>query len=170
MTIENKTPIFFIYQRGFRQISLPHTEAHMQNPEIIQLTSCDDGVLVTTEMDFDEAVRKLNAFIGHPVTSIYCDTNEIREDGIFRGAEITTGNYEEKVISLHWWEDNRPKWEAGHYLQNDLLDETFQIHEVLDSEYALKDISGNIRIFPHLHEFRFASYNNRINYQSQTER
>lgn len=170
MIIETKTPLFFIYQNGFRQISLPPKEAHMQNPEVISLTSCDDGVLVTTEMDFKEAVQKLNAFIGHPVTEICCDTNEIHDAGFFRGAELTNGNYGERVIGLNWWKDNRPKWEVGHYVQNDLTEKTFKIQDIVLSQYVLKDIDGKLHEFTNLHEFRFATQKNRTAYQNQMER
>jgi hypothetical protein len=109
--MSEKPPIFFIYKFGFREISLPPFEqgdiyqgTFLDNYGIIKITTCDDGVLITTEEPMEQAVDKLNRFIGRKVINIHCDDNKIIEDGYFKGANITKGNHREKVIFLDWWD------------------------------------------------------------------
>ncbi|AFQ29887.1 hypothetical protein P4493_05440 [Bacillus thuringiensis] len=98
---EEKKPLFFIYQNGFRQISLPPKQEGFRNFDIIQLTSCDDGCLITVEGNMEEVARELSTFVGYPIVEIYCDTNEITNYGYtLKGASIRKGNVGEKVIYL----------------------------------------------------------------------
>ncbi|MGF2716530.1 hypothetical protein ACQUY5_30680, partial [Bacillus cereus] len=100
---KEKKPLFFIYQNGFRQISLPPKQDGYRNFEIINITSCDDGCLVTVEGNMEEVVEKLNQFKNYPITEIYCDTNEIASKGYkLEGASIRKGNVGEDVIYLEY--------------------------------------------------------------------
>lgn len=100
---EQKKPLFFIYQNGFRQISLPPKEDGHRNTEIINLTSCDDGCLLTVEGNMKNYVDKLNKFKSHPIVEIYCDENEISNKGYkLKGASIRKGNVGEDVIYLEF--------------------------------------------------------------------
>lgn len=93
-------PIFFIYQSGFRQISLPPENEHMNNLQIINITSCDDGCRIITDIDTREVWTKLNKFQGRKIVEIWCDTNEIRDGGVFEVAELRDDGYGLKSIRL----------------------------------------------------------------------
>ncbi|MBX9158458.1 hypothetical protein ACTFR8_22955 [Bacillus cereus group sp. MYBK15-3] len=98
----SKKPLFFIYQNGFRQISLPPKQEGYRNFETINITSCTDGCLVTVDGDMEEAADKLNEFINHPVVNIYCDTNSISEGDVFLGAKVQKSNYNGELIYLNY--------------------------------------------------------------------
>lgn len=102
MNTKKERPLIFIYQDGFRQISLPPTTPYMRNLEIIQVTSCSDGFDITTNLPSVEAVNKLNQFQGEKVVQVFCDTNRISNDGIFKGAEIAIGEHGREVVRLNW--------------------------------------------------------------------
>lgn len=97
-----KNPLFFIYQNGFRQISLPPKQEGYNNFETINITSCADGCLITVDGDMEEVAAKLNEFKDHPVVNIYCDTNSISEGDVFLGASVQKGNYNGEVIYLNY--------------------------------------------------------------------
>ena len=99
------TPIFFICERGLRKISLPPVDDHSRSFQI-KITSCDDGCLIETDMDFDLAIEKLNAFQGRQITWIYCDTNEIVTRGTFKSASRKTDRYGASVIYLSYAKNN----------------------------------------------------------------
>ncbi|PHE64160.1 hypothetical protein COF68_04750 [Bacillus toyonensis] len=100
---QEKKPLFFIYQNGFRQISLPPKGDSHRNFTIINITSCDDGCLLTVEGNMKETVNKLNKFKGYPIVEIYCDTNETSNNGYkLKGASIRKGNVGEDVIYLEY--------------------------------------------------------------------
>ncbi|MEC2463872.1 hypothetical protein P9X10_02995 [Bacillus cereus] len=100
---KSKKPLFFIYQNGFRQISLPPTQEGYRNPRIINITSCDDGCLLTVSENIEEVVEELNKFKDHPIVEIYCDENEVSNKGYkLKGASISKGNVGEKVIYLEF--------------------------------------------------------------------
>ncbi|MFJ8531188.1 hypothetical protein [Bacillus sp. NPDC094106] len=98
----DKKPLFFIYQNGFRQISLPPKQEGYRNFEVLNLSSCDDGCLVTVDGDMLSVAEKLNEFINHPIVNIYCDTNSIVEGDVFLGAKVQKGNHGEQVIYLNY--------------------------------------------------------------------
>lgn len=96
-------PIIFIFQNGFRQISLPPLEEGWRNPEVIELTSCDDGCKVTTVLPHEEVVEKMNAFIGRKIMNVHCDSNEISEnDRVFGGAKIVHSEENGESIVIDW--------------------------------------------------------------------
>jgi hypothetical protein len=156
-----KKPLFFINQSGFHQISLPPRHVRENNFDVINITSCDDGVLITTDMDFEVAVEKLNEFTGHPVVEIWCDTNEIEDGGYFRGAEITTGNYGERVICLHWWKETQVEYKKDQYLYCHQQKETFQIEEVEAQGFVLRNARGDLKRESNLTAYRFATMKER---------
>ncbi|HHT7008737.1 TPA: hypothetical protein ACTZ3A_001276 [Bacillus cereus] len=98
----DKKPLFFIYQNGFSQISLPPKQEGYRNFEVIHLTSCDDGCLVTVDADMLLVAEELNKFINYPIVNIYCDTNSIVVGDVFMGANVRKGNFGEQVIYLNY--------------------------------------------------------------------
>ncbi|MFE6075663.1 hypothetical protein ACFVQB_14420 [Paenibacillus sp. NPDC057886] len=95
-------PLFFIYQSGFRQISLPPENEHMNNLQIINITSCDGGCRITTDTDTREVWTKLNKFKGRKIVEIWCDTNEIHDGGVFEEAVLRDDGYGSHSISLNF--------------------------------------------------------------------
>lgn len=100
----SEVPVFFIFQKGFRQISLPPKERNLKS-EIINIISCDDGCLIETDIELHEACEKINYFIGRDVVSIYCDSNTISSNSILTECYLTKGNYGEDCIMI--WADNK---------------------------------------------------------------
>lgn len=69
---------------------LPPKQEGFRNFDIIQLTSCDDGCLITVEGNMEEVARELSTFVGYPIVEIYCDTNEITNYGYtFKGCKYS---------------------------------------------------------------------------------
>lgn len=87
-----KAPLFFIYQNGFRQISLPPSENEYRNTDVINIIECDDGCLINTE-NLKEDYEKLKKYIGCKVVDIWCDSNEIMDMGILTECSLTKDNY-----------------------------------------------------------------------------
>ena len=101
--------ILFIYQKGFRQISLP-------NKEIINITSCDGGCFITTERNLKEAEKLLNKYIGLPIYEIWCDTNRIITGSILEKAEIRK-HAEYEIESDYIWIYDKNIMEDGKYVE-----------------------------------------------------
>jgi hypothetical protein len=160
-----KTPIFFIYQNGFRQISLPPRNSTGNNPDVITITSCDDGVLITTDEAFEKTVVKLNEFVGYPITEIWCDNNSIAVGDYFRGAVIKRGNYDEKVICLHFYGETHIKYKAGLYLYSQRQEATFCIKEVQKTGFLLINENDESIEVTDLTDYRIASMDERAQYQ-----
>ncbi|MFF2531362.1 hypothetical protein ACFVS2_20880 [Brevibacillus sp. NPDC058079] len=162
-----RKPLYFIYQSGFRQISFPPRNDHEINYDVITITSCDDGVLITTDMDFEIAKEKLDEFVGYPVVEIWCDSHEIKEAGYFRGAEITSGNYGERVISLNWWKESEVSYQKGLFLYSHPLKETFQINEVNENCFVLLTVDGTLKQELNLTTYRFANMDEREQFKNK---
>ncbi|MBP1309249.1 hypothetical protein JOD82_002269 [Paenibacillus sp. 1182] len=164
------TPMFFIYQDGFKQISLPPFEPNKLNVELINVTSCDDGVYITTDINLEEAVTQLNQFIGHPVTEIYCDSNSIEDGSHFRGAMISKGNHQEKVIYLDFYKESEIQYEKGLYLHNHRKKETYQIEAIKENGFTLLDVHGALFEVSDLSAFRSARKIEREQFQLVTNK
>ena len=100
-----KTSVFFIFQNGFKQISLPAEELGKCNTEVIDVISCDDGCLIETEIPLTEACEKISKFIGYEVFEINCDTNVITKGHILTECYLTKGDHGEDCIMI--WTDNK---------------------------------------------------------------
>ncbi|MEQ6355165.1 hypothetical protein ABNX05_11100 [Lysinibacillus sp. M3] len=99
---KTSNPLIFIYQFGFKQISLPPTKAGMNNFDVINIASCEDGHLIKTKEPIEESYLKLKEMIGKEVVSIYCDTNDITSLGILKSCVMTKDDFDSDVISV-WY-------------------------------------------------------------------
>ncbi|AKA44394.1 hypothetical protein [Paenibacillus polymyxa] len=125
---------------------------------------------ITTNIDFEEAVTKLNKFIGYPVTEIFCDSNSIEDGGHFRGAMILRGSYQERVIYLDFYKESEIKYEKGLYLHDQRAKETFQIESIKEKGYTLIDVRGELFEVSDLSAFRIASKIEREQFQLVTNK
>ena len=98
-------PLIFIYQEGFSQISLPPIQENQFNFDVINIKSCDDGCLITTDCDLEVAYNKVKQFLGREVVNVYCDSNTVTKGCILIECKLTKGNYGEDCILI--WTDSK---------------------------------------------------------------
>lgn len=85
--------IICIMEKGFRKITLP-------NKHIIDITSCDDGCLITSDnMDLD--IIELDRYIGYPIYDVVIDNNYITK-GFKLGKCKITNHYEYGYKCILW--------------------------------------------------------------------
>jgi len=101
-------PIFFIYSWGFKQISLPAKEENKRTISNIHIKFSKYGSIMQTEEDMQTVCDDLNYFSGRRVINIWCDENEIHEDGTFLDAVIRDDKEYGRVIYY------RVKHESDH--------------------------------------------------------
>lgn len=93
-------PLIFIYQFGFKQISLPPEKVGMNNFEVIDIYKCEDGCRIQTTGELQEDFKKLQKLIGRKVIKVYCDTNTIDDSCHLTECRITTNEHSSEEIFI----------------------------------------------------------------------